>query len=147
MKQHYKTGLVFSTLIFSLVLIGNISAIETTTQAVSLKGIMQNLLNDTQKITEGMFLDNFEMIEKAANNIATHPEVPKAAKLKLMKAFGPKMSDFKSHDIRVHNAAVKINKAAKEKDMETVLKQYQQMISNCQSCHNNFKSKAQQILK
>jgi cytochrome c556 len=147
MKQHCKTGLVLSTLIFSLILISNISATETTTHSVSLKSIMQNLLNDTQKITEGMFLDNFKMIEKAANNITTHPEIPKPTKLKLMKSFGPKMADFKAYDALVHNAAVEINKAAKEKDIETILKQYQQMISACQDCHNNFKVATQEILK
>jgi cytochrome c556 len=147
MKQHYKTRLVLSTLIFSLMLISNTSTAETKTQSVSLKGIMQSLLNDTQKITEGMFLDNFKMIEIAAHGIATHPEVPKATKVKLMKAFGPKMADFKTYDTLVHNAAIEINKAAKEKDMETIFKKYQKMISDCQSCHNKFKATAQEILK
>ena len=147
MKQHYKAGLKLSTLIFSLILISNTNAVEATAQSVSLKGIMQNLLNDTQKITEGMFLDNFMMIEKAGNDIASHPEVPKSTKLKLMKHFGPKMADFKAFDTLVHNAAVEINKAAKEKDMETILKQYQQMIKACQSCHSKFKVAAQEILK
>ena len=147
MKQHYKTARTISTLILSLLLISSTSAEEATVQSVTLKGIMQNLLSDTQKITEGMFLDNFQMIEKAANNIATHPEIPKPIKMKLMKSFGPKMVDFKAYDTLVHNAAVEINKAAKEKDRETILKQYQQMISDCQSCHNKFKVTAQEILK
>ncbi|MFT5519554.1 MAG: cytochrome c556 [Enterobacterales bacterium] len=147
MKQHSKTALTLSTLMFSLILISNTSAVEATAKSISLKGIMQSLLSDTQKITEGIFLDNFQMIEKAANNIATHPEIPKPIKMKLMKSFGPKMVDFKAYDTLVHNAAVEINKAAKEKDRETILKQYQQMISDCQSCHNKFKVTVQQILK
>lgn len=147
MKKYYKTGLALPALIFSLIFINSTSAVETTTQSISLKSIMQSLLNDTQKITEGMFFENYKMIEKASNNIANHPEIPKSTKMKLMKFFGPKMVDFKAYDGLVHNAAVEINRAAKEKDMETILKQYQQMINDCQDCHNNFKLAAQEILK
>jgi hypothetical protein len=43
------------------------------------------------------------MIEKATNNITTHPEIPKPIKMKLMKSFGPKMVDFKAYDTLVHN--------------------------------------------
>lgn len=147
MKQSSKLEFMLAISLFSMMLISSTTAVESTTQNTSLAGIMQGLLIDTQQITKGIFTDNFEIIEKATNNIAAHPEVPKSTKMKLVNFLGPKMADFKAYDMTVHNAAVNISKAAKGKEMDKVLKEYQQMINACQSCHNHFKTSVQKLLK
>ena len=138
----------FLSAVFSLSLIttATLSADETV-KSPELKVIMQVLLADTKQITEGIFIEDFEMIKKAANNIATHPEAPAETKMKLMKAFGKEMKMFKGNDMKVHQAAVEIAKAAETKDIEAIMSQFHQLVDGCQSCHSKFKKRAQDILK
>ncbi|PCJ47502.1 MAG: hypothetical protein COA74_11395 [Gammaproteobacteria bacterium] len=145
MKHLIKIGLIFLTGIFFTS--ATLSSEKETPSPTDLKSIMQGMLSDTKDITEGIFIDNFEMIEKAANNIAMHPEIPPVAKLKLIKAFGPKMQEFKANDMKVHQAAVEIGKAAQLKDMDVIITQFHVLIDGCGSCHGKFKKTVQEILK
>ena len=65
-----------------------VSAEDAAPRAVSLKEIMQGLLDDTQLITKGVFLENYSMIEKGATQIAQHPVVPMETRKKLFKVLG-----------------------------------------------------------
>ena len=117
MKQSYTLGFTLVMSLLSMMLIGSATAVEPTNKNTSLAGIMQGLLSDTQQITAGIFTGDFKIVDKSANNIAAHPEVPKSTKMKLVKFFGPKMANFKAYDLVVHNAAVNMSKAAKERNM------------------------------
>jgi len=120
---------------------------EETNNSATLKEIMQDLLKDTQQISEGIFTDDIKLVEKSAQQIANHPKVPMDTRTKLAKAFGPEMGKFKGFDMTVHNTAIAIEKAAKANDMSSVVSNYHQLIDGCQSCHNNFKIRASEILK
>ena len=98
-------------------------------------------------ITEGIFLENYPMIEKGAKQIAQHPPVPMETRKKLLKALGSEMGQFKGFDMKVHDTAVSIAQAAKDNNMEAILSNYHQLIDGCQYCHESFKQRAVEILK
>jgi len=142
MSSVNKTTLLFLLLTLSV----SISATEKVKE-VTLKNVMQGLLTDTTVMTQGIFLEDFNMIERAASKIADHPKPAMALRMKLMKNLGSEMKNFKGFDSIVHNTAVSIKKAATEKNMPLVVAGYHQLIDGCQSCHSNFKQRVTEILK
>ena len=133
---------IFSTITLS------VSAHESSSisaQQTTLKQVMRGLLNDSQEMSEAIFLRNFEQIKKAAIKIANHPAPAMEIRRKLAKNLGAEMDVFKSFDMKVHNAAVVIAKAASEKNMKLVVTEYHQLVDGCQSCHSNFKQRISKI--
>jgi len=111
-----------------------------------LKQVMNGLLKDTQLLTEGIFLEDYKKIELAASNIADHPTPGKETMQKVMKNLGAEMPTFKGFDMKVHNTAVLIAKAANGNDMKAVVSNYHQLVDGCQSCHNQYKQKISTLL-
>ena len=140
-----KLGLTFILFIQPLSTV--MAADGNAAKNISLKGIMQGLLDDTKMITEGIFLENYSMIEQGAKQIAQHPQVPMETRKKLLKVLGSEMGQFKGFDMKVHNTAVSIAQAAKDNNMEAILSNYHQLIDGCQYCHESFKQRAVEILK
>ncbi len=127
---------------------GNLIAQENTSETSSnkLQLVMQGLLTDSQQLTAGIFYEDFVKIEQAAKNIADHPNPGKPTMKKVMGHLGKEMPTFKGLDMKVHNTAVDIVKAAGEKDMQAVVASYHQLIDGCQSCHSQFKQRVSKVL-
>jgi cytochrome c556 len=145
-----KTKIIINLAASSL-LISSLSVIadtkENKTPEVTFKNVMQGLLTNSLAINKGIFLEDFTMIEQAAAHIADHPKPDMAIRKKLMMNLGLEMGTFKSLDNVVHQSSVDIVSAAKEKNMEKVVKQYHQLIEGCLSCHADFKKRVSEILK
>ncbi|MBA6364569.1 hypothetical protein H4J56_10125 [Colwellia sp. BRX8-4] len=107
---------------------------------VTFKQVMQALLSDTKMITQGIILEDFSLVESAAQGIINHPKPAMSQRKKLMKALGSKVATFKGFDKVVHGGAIKIKQAAKEKNMVVIVAEYQKLILGCQSCHSTFKA-------
>ncbi len=113
----------------------------------SLKLVMQELLDNTQQLTGAMLKEDYVLMETLSKSIADHPKPSMATRMKLMKAMGADMMQFKKNDGVVHGAAVNMIKAAQEKDIKSVGENFQIMINGCLSCHAQFKSRVSDILK
>jgi len=111
-----------------------------------LKLVMQGLLKDSHLLSEGIFYDDFTKIEKAAKNIADHPNPGMPTMKKVIGYLGKEMLQFKGLDGKVHNTAVEIAKAASNKDMKSVVSNYHELIDGCQSCHSQFKQRVSKVL-
>ncbi|PCI60416.1 MAG: hypothetical protein COB35_09215 [Gammaproteobacteria bacterium] len=136
-------------LIGSLLTLSSMQAISAPTNNEdqdTLKIIMQGLLKNTHKITQGIVLHDFALIEKAAKNIAEHPKPSMMTRMKLVKAMGADMGKFKTKDDVVHHSSVNLIKAAQQKDMPAIQQEYQIMINGCVACHNEFKERVAKIL-
>jgi cytochrome c556 len=116
-------------------------------KSTTLKHVMQGLLKDSQKISEGIFLQKYKQIEQAAARIADHPSPSADIMQKLVKSLGAEMGVFKNFDIQVHDTAIAIVKAAKDQDMKLVVTEYHQLVDGCQSCHGSFKQRVSKILE
>jgi len=125
----------------------NNKKINDKNNSVTFKQVMQGLLIDTKNITEGIVLGNFSLIENAASNIEKHPKPSMSQRKKLMKALASDIATFKSVDHVVHEGAMKIKQAAKDKNIDAVIDEYQKFIMGCQSCHNLFKTRLSKALQ
>jgi cytochrome c556 len=114
---------------------------------VTFKLVMQGLLSDTKLITQGIILEDFALVEFAADGIVNHRKPAMSQRKKLMAALGTQMATFKDFDHIVHGGAMKIKQAAKDKNMVTVIAEYQKLITGCQSCHSNFKAELAKALR
>jgi len=114
---------------------------------MSLKEVMQGLLEDSIEINRGIFLEDYSLIEQAADRVANHPTPPMATKKKLMMGLGLDMRKFKSFDDVVHDLAVEIGQSAEKEDMKSVVKKYHDLMDGCLSCHDGFKVRVSRILE
>ena len=134
-----------SLLISSLFVIAHTK--EQKAPQVTFKNVMQGLLTDSLAINNGIFLEDFTMIEQAAAHIADHPKPDMSIRKKLMMNLGAEMGTFKSLDHVVHQSGVDLVSAAKEKNMVKVVAKYHQLIDGCLSCHADFKKRVSELLK
>lgn len=114
---------------------------------VTFKLVMKGLLSNTKMITEGIILRDFALVEFAADGIVNHSKPAMSERKKLMKALGSDITKFKGFDHIVHSGAMKIKEAAKEKNMVTVIAEYQTLITGCQSCHGTFRDELSKALR
>ena len=100
----------FCTLIIST------NTIAETTNAPSLKEIMQDLRDNLVEITDGLLVDDFDRIANGATSIAQHPRIPASQVTQVAEELGPEMAAFKLLDVRVHDLSVSMAGAAGEHD-------------------------------
>lgn len=125
-----------------------LSTVTATASATepNLKEIMQELRSNLIEITDGLLVADFDRIERGAIGIAEHPPIaPSQVKL-VLKALGPEMPKFKGFDVQVHKLALSIAVAAKTKNGNAILADYQQMLSGCLGCHTTFKDRVSKAL-
>jgi len=127
----------------------NVSMANDTVKAPegSLKLVMQGLLKDTQELTAAMLNEDFTLIATKAGNIADHPKPSMATRMKIMKAMGADMAQFKANDEIVHKAALDIMTNAQQKNIDGVGENYKKMIGGCLSCHSQFKDSVSALFK
>ena len=119
---------------------------ESKPSTNKLKLVMQGLLKDSHLLSEGIFYEDFSKIEKAAKNIADHPNPGMQTMKKVIGHLGKDMPKFKGLDTKVHNTAISIMKAASKKNMSAVVANYHELIDGCQSCHSQFKKRVSKVL-
>lgn len=98
--------------------------------------IMVQLERDMQSISSGLWRHDFEQIAASADNIANHPKIQPAQVKTIRSILGDtQFRAFVRDDKQVHNMALKLRKAAREKDFRRVAEAYQQLEQGCISCH------------
>lgn len=119
----------------------------TVGDATSLQDIMQGLRDDLIKITDGLLVDDFELIANGALGIAEHQRIP-AQQLKLVAAeLGAEMPAFKQLDTLVHDLSMAIRAAAEAADRDTAYRHYQEMTNGCLGCHVLYKERIAAVLR
>ncbi len=113
----------------------------------SLKQIMQQLGKDYSSLNHAILLKDFDGAAQFAHAIANHDKPSMGQRLKLMGELGAEMSDFKKADGRVHDLAIKIEEAAKAKDMTLLIQRQSQLLSACMTCHASYRSRVVNLLK
>lgn len=111
----------------------------------TLKSIMIGLGQSMNSLNDGIFKEDYDLIQKSALKIAIHPQ-PKAQLPVIAKTLGKEISQFKSYDMKVHDSAMEIAKLAKKKDMFKILESHKVIMENCVSCHKPFREKVSKVL-
>lgn len=99
------------------------------------KSVMRMLQGNIQQVLQGILMEEYKQIEKAATFIAAHPKPSLRERKRMMRLLGSHKKKFKAIDHQVHGAARRLSRAAKKRDMKEVLRHYQVVLSGCVSCH------------
>jgi len=113
----------------------------------TLKAVMQQLGKDHVSLNQAILMEDFAGAAKAANDIANHGKPSMFQKMKIMAGLRMDMSKFKKADGKVHNLALDIEKAAKAKNMKTLITKQSQMLKACMACHTTYRSRVIEMLK
>ena len=110
-------------------------------ETLPLVTIMQQLLDDIQKVDHGIYTENFTMIEEGAGNISDHPTMTMEDKKLVKTTLGDDIKQFVKFDKTVHHHADSMRIAAIEEDMQNVLKHYRITQQGCVDCHSKYRKK------
>lgn len=139
MMQHRYSLLI----ILSLVL--TIARADSDTDT-DLKRIMQGLLQNSAMILEGLLIDDLDKVAQAAAEIEDHPQIPASQVARVAAELGTEMAAFKQVDTLVHDLSVSIQAAAREKNRDRAIADYQQMIGACLACHASYRQRVAKAL-
>ena len=117
------------------------------TESDELLPIMYQLMADMNQINEGIFIENYPMIDSAAYRIANHLEINPGQMQIIKKNLGEDVQEFVRIDMVVHHYAASISKGAKQKKMSEILSQYNILQHSCVNCHNQFRSRLRNKLQ
>ena len=109
-------------------------------ESLDLQTIMRLIYTDMQIINEGIYTENFNLIEQGAAAINEHPPLSDETRALVKKTLGERMPAFGQYDKLVHDTADSLKVAAAERNMESVLDKYQIIQQGCVSCHASFRN-------
>lgn len=108
-------------------------------QSLQLVPMMRLLLDDMYTVDEGLYLEDYALIEEGAGGIADHPVMTEEDKALVKSALGEEMPRFVSYDMTVHHHADSMRAAAVNKNMAEVLRHYNIVQHGCVDCHADFR--------
>lgn len=111
---------------------------QNITQPLELPTIMRMLIIDMHTINEGIYTQNFDLIEQGAANINNHPPLSTKSRELVQNTLGDRMDIFGSFDHTVHSRADSLREAAAQSDMNRVIDNYRIIQQGCVSCHAAF---------
>ena len=106
--------------------------------------IMRLLMQDIHTINEGIYTQNFDLIETGAAKINDHAPLSDESRNLVMETLGDRMAQFGEFDNLVHSYADSIRVAAIAKDMGHVLEMYHIVEQGCVNCHAGFQDEIRQ---
>jgi len=109
--------------------------------------IMYQLMEDMKQINEGVFIENYPMIDSAAYRITHHLKINPEQMQIIKKNLGEDVQEFVRIDMVVHDRAAAISKAAQQKKMSEILSQYDILQQSCVNCHNQFRPRLKSKLQ
>ena len=125
-------------------LLAGVTPDSNTTEPLALRKIMSDLGKNMQTITDGISREDWKLVEKAASQIADHPQPPFVERIQILSFVGNNVSLFKAHDNKTHNAAIALDIAATEKDGYKVITAFSILQNTCLTCHQNFRKSFQE---
>lgn len=114
---------------------------KTQPETMELIPMMRLLLADMYSINEGIYVENYAMIEKGGNSIAHHPVMTEEDKKLISENLGEEFRQFVNYDMIVHHHADSLAKAAQMENMNEVLKHYRIVQRGCVDCHTDFRKR------
>jgi cytochrome c556 len=102
--------------------------------------MMRMLLNNMHIVNEGIYTENFAMINEGGQKIANHPVMTQKEKELVKTTLGEQMKQFVAFDMTVHHHADSLADAARRQNMEAVLEHYRIVQQGCVDCHTSFRT-------
>lgn len=117
-----------------------------TTETERLRPLMVELAQDMDRITTGLWHEDYGLIEEGARSIATHPKISPEQLAKIKKTLGNEFQGFVSMDKGVHGSATELVSAAEARDWSSVLTKYTELRDGCVGCHTAYRERLRPVL-
>lgn len=122
------------------------SEVPDPSQTRPLKYLMVALGQDMNRVNDGLWHGDFEMVWLGAHAIADHPKVPPEQVAAIREALGDGFQEFVRWDQAVHNSALEMAQAAGREDVGATLDAYRALQMGCISCHSAFRDQVRMKL-
>lgn len=103
--------------------------------------MMRLLLSDIYQIDEGIYVEDYEQIEKGAASIADHPGMTEEDRELVRTTLGDEIKKFVAFDMQVHHHADSMKMSAKQKNMQEILRHYTIIQQGCVDCHSDYRDR------
>lgn len=117
------------------------SVTATRVALPTLFSIMLGLQGDMDRVSHGLWLEQYDSIAAAARAVADHPAIPPQEGQKIAGVLGDDMARFQAFDRTVHDLAVRMAEAADARDMAGVLEADAALRDGCVACHTDFRTR------
>ena len=114
---------------------------EADHEALALLPIMRQLAEDMAAMQSALWLEDFATVEQHASAIADHAHMSPEEVARIRTELGAEMPEFESADAAVHDAAVAMHEAARERDTDAVLDRLAEVQRGCVACHERFRER------
>lgn len=108
--------------------------------------LMRELGNRMERISDGIWREDYAAIVEAAQYIADHPKPPMEQRKRIIGALGSDAAGFRAGDKRVHEGALAVVEAAQAKQMPEVAVRFGRLAEGCVACHSDFRSRLRPVL-
>lgn len=140
MKRSYQVVAIILAVTAALMAM-KVSQQKAQPETMSLVPMMRLLLNDMYTIDEGIYTENYKMIEEGGTAVSNHPVMTEEDKKLVKTALGEDMKKFVRFDMVVHHHADSIVIAARNEKMNEVLRHYRIVQQGCVDCHTRYRTK------
>ena len=138
-----KTALI-GILLFTLALPSQAEEVMTES---GYSEVMLDLIGNMQNILFGIMIEDYNQVTNIAEDIAYHPGPELEKRNALLKKLGLDAIAFKLHEDRVRQNALKLMKAASNKNLEETLEEYSNLAKSCTECHIAYRDKVRSLIK
>lgn len=111
-----------------------------------LRPLMVGLAQDMDRISTGLWYEDYDWIEQGARGIAQHPKIPPKQIAKIKKTLGEQFGTFVQYDKSVHQRASELVTAAEARDWSAVLDTHRELQRGCMGCHTAFREQLRPVL-
>ena len=103
--------------------------------------IMQKLGSEMTALTYALMTDDYETVQRSAAAIADHAPISAEELERIHSVLGPEMAKFEAVDESVHVASVRLNEAARARQLDQVVERLGEVQRGCVSCHAQFRER------
>jgi len=103
--------------------------------------IMQRLSSEMNALTYALMTDDYQTVSRSAAAIAEHAPISAAELERIRSTLGGDMARFEAVDESVHVASVRLNEAARGRQLGLVVDRLGEVQRGCVSCHAQFREK------
>lgn len=113
----------------------------------NLKNIMQGLGHNFTQIVEALLVGDREHLVEAAGKIAQHPEIPGYQRVLIAEELGEEIAQFAQFDQVVHSLSLGLQEKGLVATELELLRNTQEILTACFSCHAAYKDRISPILE
>ena len=103
--------------------------------------IMAWLAEDMNRISAGLWREDWALIADAAERVAFHPKVSEEERRRIFGILGEDAGGFRRADLFVHETAKGLREAARAEAMDRVLTLYADLQRGCVACHDAYRDR------